>query len=117
SVRSITNRWYQVELATEPLSRQPVPLPTAQAAVLLVTLATFIIVVASSEAATPVEVSITVCGLVPSFESARPPMCPCNSEARLPPPGAKVGFGYVPVRSPPAAPDGGSDAGLLERSL
>src|SRR5438309_1843075 len=68
---------YQVEAATEPASRQPLPVPADHAAVVFVNaeareMRTRDVMAASSEDAAPTAIPIVVEALLPAFESVRP---------------------------------------------
>src|SRR5207245_9459845 len=68
---------YHVEAATEPASRQPLPVPADHAAVVFVKaeareMRTRDVMAVSSEDAAPTAMPIVVEGFVPPFESERP---------------------------------------------
>src|SRR5437667_937252 len=68
---------YQVEAATAPASRQPLPVPADHAAVVFVNaeaseMRTRDVIAVSSEDAAPMAMPIVVEGFVPPFESVRP---------------------------------------------
>src|SRR5437899_10113020 len=68
---------YHVEAATEPASRQPLPVPADHAAVVFVNagaseMRTRDVMAVSSEEAAPTAMPIVVEGFVPPFESVRP---------------------------------------------
>ena len=73
---------FATRLEPEPVARQPVPVPTAQAALaFLVKVVSVIKVVASSAFATPAAVSMTVLGLVLSFDIVSPASHPRKMDA------------------------------------